>query len=109
MVLVTGVGFMFVFYVQRSVLLLTYAGPEPLRAVMVSMSDSGTLSHVPTASSSRRVMASSSDCVDDPHTKTEAPFLTRTGVLGITRITFVAGGKACMQETIGCSETAEII
>jgi hypothetical protein len=55
-------------------------------------------------------MASSSDCIDDPHTKTEAPFLTRTGVLVITRITLVAEGKAChyMQETIGWSET-EII
>jgi len=60
------------------------------------MSDSGTFSHVPTASSIRRVIASSSGCIDEPHTKADAPFLTRTGVLGITRITLVAEGKACV-------------
>jgi hypothetical protein len=55
-------------------------------------------------------MASSSGFIDDPHAKTEAPFLTRTGVLVISRITLVAGGKAChcKQETVGWSET-EII
>jgi hypothetical protein len=60
------------------------------------MSASGTFSHIPTASSSRRVMASSSGSVDEPQTKADAPFLTRTGVLGITRITLVAEGKACV-------------
>ena len=71
----------------------TYAGPDPLSAVMGSNIFSVTSSQIPMECSSFFVMAASSVVAFDPHTKTDAPLLTRAGVLGITLITLDSEGR----------------
>lgn len=72
---------------------LTYAGPEPLSAVMGSIKYSDTRSAVPTDESSFSVNFSSSAVARVPGTYTDAPHWTSAGVLGITLITLEPTGK----------------
>jgi hypothetical protein len=72
---------------------ITYAGPEPLRAVMASNRFSVTCSQVPTDFRSFFVSWASRSVALLPVTKTEAPLRTRAGMLGITRTTRHSFGK----------------
>ena len=82
--------------------LLTYAGPEPLKAVTASKKFSVTCSQVPTDFNNFWVIWASSGVVRLPVTKTEAALRTSAGVLGMTRTTRDSWGSSYVKNLLVC-------
>lgn len=71
-----------------------YAGPDPLTPTTASMLSSDTSIATPHAASRSCTTRRSASPACAPRQYTEAPWPTRMGVLGMTRITAVPSGNA---------------
>ena len=74
-------------------IVVTYAGPEPLRPVQESIKTSGTSSQNPTAEKRRLASSASPLLVAVPQENTDVPLRTKHGVLGMIRIALVLRGN----------------